>query len=459
MPNLIATIVHPFRSRRAVSSHPQPPRPRAAAEPLESRLHLTASGSLVGDQHALNAASPAAAWGTTRGSAAVVVANVDSGVDYTHEDLYANIWINPAEIPPSVRPTLADTDADGRISFYDLNHPANRPSLTDANGNGSIDAGDLLRPLAAGGWADGVNGRGNPNDRYVDDIVGWDFADGDNDPFDGGTRPGHGTHTAGVTGAMADNTVGISGVAPKVSTMIVRIFGDAGTAAAPSRIAEAVRYAADGGARVATASWQGGGSRRGDALHRAIAYAGRKGQLFVTAAGNDGRDLDSRFFNVYPAEYALPNIVTVAATAADGRLAGFSNYGAAAVDVAAPGSAVLSTLPGNRYGTLSGTSMAAPFVAGAAALMLSANPSLTPAQLKQRLITGSDASPAFAGRTVSRGQLNISNAVLARPGVPPPRAPSAPAAATASIAERVGLSLGRAQLFSSRQIRAAFGFA
>ena len=412
---------------------------------------------------ALAEAAVPRAWDTTRGSAAVVVANIDTGTDYTHEDLYANVWINQAEIPPSVRRTLRDADGDGRISFYDLNAPANRPRMTDVNGNGYIDAGDLLAPTSAGGWEDGVNGRSSGADRYVDDVVGWDFADGDNDPFDGGTRGGHGTHVAGVIGAAGNNGVGVSGVAQRVSIMVVRIFEDAGAGAATRRIAEAVRYAADAGARVANASWQGGGSRNGDELHRAIAYAGRRGQLFVAAAGNHGRDTDSGSFNVFPAEYGLPNVLVVGASAAGGGLAAFSNYGAATVDVIAPGARVLSTLPGNRYGALSGTSMAAPAVTGAAALMVSADGSLTARQIKQRLIAGADRSAPLTDRSVSDGALNVANAVLARPGVrlaaAPGRADARPAPVAGSVAERIGMSLGRATLFSSRRIRAAFGAA
>src|SRR5205823_1247991 len=124
----------------------------------------------------------AEAWNTTRGSAAVVVADVDTGADYTHRDLYDNVWINQAEIPSSVRSSLRDTDGDGRITFYDLNNAANRPLMTDVSHNGYIDAGDLLEPTSLGGWEDGVNGRSNANDVYTDDIVGWDFAENDNKP-------------------------------------------------------------------------------------------------------------------------------------------------------------------------------------------------------------------------------------------------------------------------------------
>src|SRR5207237_4793247 len=145
----------------------------------------------------------------------------------------------------AVPPTLRDTDGDGRITFYDLNNAANRPKMTDVNRNGYIDARDLLNPTSVGGWEDGVNGRSNANDVYTDDIVGWDFAENDNTPFDDGTaNGGHGTHTAGIMGAVGNNGVGISGVAQKVSMMVVRIFNDSGFSASASRIAAAIRYTA-----------------------------------------------------------------------------------------------------------------------------------------------------------------------------------------------------------------------
>ena len=133
-------------------------------------------------------------------------------------------------------------------------------------------------------------------------------------------------------------------------------------------------------------------------------------------AGNNSRNLDSSFYNNYPAEYNLSNIVVVGASTSSAGLASYSNYGSVTVDVVAPGSSVLSTLPGNRYGYLSGTSMATPMVTGAAALLLAANRSLTAAQLKQRLIAGADESTALNNRSVSDGELNVNNALLARSG-------------------------------------------
>ena len=386
--------------------------PAVIGEALEARTHFAATTNdpYYSQQYALANTAVADAWSTTRGSAAVVVADIDTGADYVHRDLHSNIWINQAEIPSAVRSLLSDTDADGRISFYDLNATGNRPRMTDGNRNGYIDAADLLRPRSQGGWEDGVNGQSNANDRYTDDIVGWDFAENDNKPLDdSGKNGGHGTHTAGIIGATGNNGVGISGVIQRVSMMIVRIFADNGSAASSSRIAESIRYAADSAARVMNASWGGTYGNNGDALYGAIQYAGTKNSLFVTAAGNSRWNIDSAAHASYPAEYDLANIVVVGATDASSRLASFSSYGSTKVDVTAPGATVYSTVPGSKYAKKSGTSMATPVVSGAAALMLAANPGLSAAQLKQRLIDGSDESSALNNRSVSDGELNVYN--------------------------------------------------
>jgi serine protease len=290
--------------------------------------------------------------------------------------------------------------------------------MTDVNKNGYIDGGDLLAPVSKGGWADGVNGKSNANDIYTDDIIGWDFAENDNNPYDDGSaNGGHGTHTAGILGAAGNNGVGISGVAQKVSDIIVRIFNDAGYALSDTAIGRAIRYAADNGAKAINASWGGTGGYNGDTLYSAIQYAGTKGALFVTAAGNDGWNIDSSRYNSYPAEYNLDNIVVVGATTSSNSAAYWSDYGSTQVDVFAPGNSILSTLPGGRYGTMSGSSMSAPYVTGAIALMLSANRSLTAPQIKARLISGSDESTTLNNRSASDGKVNVTNAVLNRSGV------------------------------------------
>lgn len=402
---------------------------------LESRtlFAVTTNDPQLGSQYALTNTAVKDAWSVTIGKAKTVVADIDTGADYKHQDLYKNIWINQAEIPSSYKSVLKDVDADGRITFYDLNSSTDKPLMKDVNGNGYIDGGDLLASTSTGGWADGVNGKSNSADVYTDDIIGWDFAENDNNPYDDGSATaGHGTHTAGIIGAVGNNGVGISGVAQRVSLMLVRIFNDSGTSASTSRIASAIRYTADNGSRAANASWGGGGGYNGDSIYTAIQYAGTKNEVFVTAAGNSGLNIDSSSNQFFPAEYSLSNIIVVGADTSSGSRASYSNYGANQVDMVAPGSSILSTLPGNKYGTLSGTSMATPMVTGAVALMVSANSTLTASTIKSRLISGADESTALKDKSVSDGELNVNNAVHAWSGVNLASSSSSSSATTAA---------------------------
>jgi subtilisin family serine protease len=379
-------------------------------ESLEQRRMLTTTpnDTSYASEWGLAATAAGSAWDYTKGSAAVVVADIDTGIDYKHVDLHQNIWINQNEIPSAVKKTLVDTDRDGLFTFYDLNASANKGKVTDVDRNGRIDAADLLTRAKYGGWVDGVDEGKNG---YVDDVVGWDFADNDNNPLD---YDGHGTHTAGTIGAMGNNGTGVAGVNWRVSLMAVKIFDDDGQAAGDRAIAAAIRYSADNGARVSNNSW--GGTSYSQALYDAIAYAGAKGQVFVTAAGNDGRNNDSAYYGSYPSDFNLDNIISVAATTSSGSLASYSNYGQANVDVAAPGSGVLSTYLNNQYARMSGTSMASPHVAGTVALMLAQNSKLSVGQIKSRIINGADQSAALSGTSASGGELNIANAITGKTG-------------------------------------------
>jgi subtilisin family serine protease len=300
-----------------------------------------------------------------------------------------------------------DTNGDQLITFHDLNAPVNAPYVSDGNGNGYIDAGDLLRPLAAGGWEDGLDGPGAANG-FIDDLVGWDFVNDDNKPLD---DHGHGTHTAGIIGAMGNNSLGVVGVAWSVQIMVVKFISAADTA----DMADAPRsitYAAANGARVSNNSWGTTGLRNGDALYNAIKSAGEQyGHIVVAAAMNNGLDNDKSPFRSYPASYDLPNIITVAATDSADKLARWSNYGKVSVDLAAPGVDILSTLPGGQYGYGSGTSMAAPFVTGTIALMLSIDPGLLASEVKLFLLDAVDPVSGLSKKIASGGRLNIDAAV------------------------------------------------
>ena len=287
------------------------------------------------------------AWETTTGSADVTVAVVDDGVDYTHPDLEANIWLNPGE------------SGEGRET------------------NGVDDDG---------------NGR-------VDDWRGWDFVGNDNNPWPWGPDSDHGTHVAGTIGAVGDNEVGIAGVNWSVGLMPARVF-DADGYTTISRLVNAYAYAAANGAAVLNGSFGGGGFSRTE--RNAIAAAPET--LFVVAAGNSGDDNDVE--SSYPCTYALDNIVCVAATDNRDRLAWFSNYGEETVDLGAPGRNVYSTVRGEGYEYFSGTSMATPHVAGVAALLRAADPDASVAQLRDRLFAGVDPLPSLAGRVATGGRLN-----------------------------------------------------
>ncbi|MBC2695056.1 MAG: S8 family serine peptidase [Desulfobacteraceae bacterium] len=295
------------------------------------------------------------AWDLQTGSSSMVVAVVDSGIDLTHEDLAANLWTNPGEIP----------------------------------GNG-IDDDD--------------NG-------YIDDVNGWDFRDNDNDPTD--TSPicgGHGTHVAGIIGAVGNNGVAVVGVNWDVQIMPLRCFGaflGIFCTANDSDIMEAIEYYTDFGVRVSNNSYGGGPSSQ--AMEEVIRASH---SVFAAAAGNDGTNNDTSPH--YPSNYNLDNIIAVAATDHNDQMAYFSNFGIKSVDLAAPGDKILSTLPGNNYDVYSGTSMASPFVAGAAALLLAQDFTLTNMEVKWRLLKGTDplGLPVLTG-----GRLNIYNSLLLEPEV------------------------------------------
>lgn len=261
------------------------------------------------------------AWNLSVGSKKVVVAVVDTGIDTGHEDLAANIWVNEKEV-----------------------------------------AGD------------GVD---NDNNGFVDDVNGWDFLQNDNDPMDvtGAQNPGHGSHCAGIVGAVGNNEKGISGINQSVSLMPLRFLGENGQGDLMNAI-KAIDYAVANGAHVISASFGATVPESGARpLIEAIDRAAAKGVIMVAAAANDGKNNDQ--VSVYPANAA--NLISVAASDSEDKKPSWSNYGQKKVHVAAPGAKIYSTLPlkKGKYGELSGTSMATPLVAGLVALMKSVDPDLT----------------------------------------------------------------------------------
>ncbi len=341
-----------------------------------------------------------AAWNTTTGSDKVIVADVDTGMDYNNPDLIDNTWLNQAEIPSSVLPKLTDVYNNGVITFTDLNNPVNQGpgKIVDTNGDGVITGSDVIAPTSAGGWASGSTQDGNTSE--PDDLIGWNFANNNNNPMD---QNGHGTVTAGEIGAVGNNGIGISGVDWNVQIMPVQAF-DASGNGTDVQAAEAIEYAVQNGAKVINCSFTG--INTDPVFTQAIDYADSEGVIIVAAAGNNALDLDNPLIGFA----AYPNVLTVASIDSDGDLSSWSNYGAATVQLAAPGSNILSTLFGGD-GYMSGTSMAAPFVTGTVALVEAAHPTWSMSQVIGAVVDHTTSDPALAGFVTSGGVLNAAAAV------------------------------------------------
>ena len=288
------------------------------------------------------------AWEVARGGSSVVVGVIDTGIDYTHPDLMANMWTNAGEIP--------------------------------------------------------LNGLDDDGNGYVDDTRGWDFVSDDNDPADDHY---HGTHCAGTIGAVGDNGMGVVGVCHTVRLMALKFLSGSGRGTTSDAV-EAVLYATANHATMTSNSWGGGGYSQ--TLKDAIDAAGAAGVIFVAAAGNDGINTD--LSPSYPASYDSANIISVAASDHNDALASFTNYGATTVDLAAPGVSIYSTSPGNGYRSLSGTSMACPHVAGACALIKAARPAINWADIKSALLNNVDGVDGINGKVLKNGRMNVARSLI-----------------------------------------------
>jgi hypothetical protein len=276
-----------------------------------------------------------------------------------------------------------------------------------------LDTGITLNhpDLAANIWTNPDPGQNG----YTNDFHGWNFVSNNNDPSD---EIGHGTHVSGIVGAVGNNNLGVAGVNWSVSLMPLKICNGEGCDL--SEEIAALEYAVDHGAKVVNASFGGpyGGYKPEE---EAITAAGEAGLLYVASAGNESTNNDA--YPSYPASYDLENIISVAATTSSETLAFFSNYGSTSVSLGAPGQEIMSTLPtsgtyssSTGYGELSGTSMAAPQVAGAAALLWSLHPSWTVQQIRTRLLTTRRPMTALFGKVSSCGELDLGAAT--NPAVP-----------------------------------------
>lgn len=223
---------------------------------------------------------------------------------------------------------------------------------------------------------------------------------------------GHGTHVAGIIGAVANPTSGVSGVVQNVSIMSVKYYSDSNPGSVNLKnTIRAIEYAVENGAKII--NYSGGGPEFSQEEYLAIKKAEAKGVLFIAAAGNEKQDSDLPQNYYYPSAYKLPNIISVAATDIHNKLLRSSNWGKVRVDVTAPGENIYSTLPGGRYGYMSGTSQATAFVTGIAALLLSRDPSLSPAKIKELIRGSADVIPELKDKIASGGRVNAYKALLA----------------------------------------------
>ena len=239
-------------------------------------------------------------------------------------------------------------------------------------------------------------------------IYGWNFVTDQANPND---DHGHGTHVAGIIGATADSDNGMSGVAHKVSIMAVKYYSESNPGSVNLKnTVRAINYAVEHGARII--NYSGGGPEFAEDEYLAIKKAEAKGVLFVSAAGNEHQNTDLSENYYYPAAYRLTNILSVASTDINNNLLPSSNWGKTHVDVAAPGENIYSTLPGGRFGYMTGTSQATAFVTGIAALLLSKDPTLTPVQLKEIIMASVDRFPQLESKLVTGGRVNAYAALL-----------------------------------------------
>ncbi|MBI5168383.1 MAG: S8 family serine peptidase [Candidatus Eisenbacteria bacterium] len=282
------------------------------------------------------------AWDLCTGDPEMKIGVVDSGIDYTHPDLAANIWTNPGEIPGN---------------------------QIDDDGNG-----------------------------YVDDVHGYDFVNGDGDPMDDYK---HGTHVAGTIGAVGHNGIGVTGVCWRCRLVAIKFVNATGSGTESAAV-QALQYALTVGVRLTNNSW--GGMSGGQALLDAIDACGAAGQLFVNSAGNTRWNIDAVL--TYPQCYPSPYIVTVASSDGRDLMSTFSCWGPTQVDLGAPGSLIYSCIPGGLYQNLDGTSMAAPHVTGVAALAWTLFPHASPQAILALILSAVDTIPSMTGKVWSNGRLN-----------------------------------------------------
>jgi len=371
LPGLRLAQVAPEETLDAVAAFRQQPDVVDAEPNYILKADVTSNDPLKNQQYALDKIGAPQAWDTRTGSTGagrIVIGVIDQGIDPNHADLAANIWTNPGEIPNN---------------------------NTDDDGNG-----------------------------FKDDVHGFNFIDNSGTTFSGKPSEDHATHVAGIAGAVGNNGVGVTGVNWSVGLMSLKFlapdgFGDTLRAINAITYARNMRnlWVSTGGTkganvRVLNASF--GGALFSQQFLEAINQANAAGLLFVAAAGNvdDGTlEPNNDLIPHFPSSFDAPNIIAVAASNDVDALPAFSHFGATSVDIAAPGDDIVSTIPGNAYDSFSGTSMAAPQVSGAAALLWAQNPNLTVQQVKNLLMANGNVIPGLANKVLSQRRLNIGNSM------------------------------------------------
>lgn len=325
---------------------------------LENEPEVMMNDPAISQAWGLAKSDAARAWEISTGSRKIVVAVIDTGVDAKHEDLMANLWKNPGE---------SGLDSQGRDKA--------------------------------------TNGIDDDNNGFVDDVHGWNFVSSNNLLTD---NHGHGTHIAGIIGAEAGNKKGIAGISPQVSLMILKYFDPK----VPNtdnlkNTVSAIRYAVKMKANII--NYSGGGTEFSQEEHDAIEEARQQGILFVAAAGNERSNSDHHKY--FPADYGLSNIISVTAIDPSTEVLASSNYGTETVDIAAPGQNILSTLPGNTYGYMTGTSQATAFVTGAAVLVMAHKEITDPEGVKKYILSTGDSKSNLLAKTRTSRQLNLFKAL------------------------------------------------
>lgn len=342
----------------------------ASARPLDLGT-ITSSNEKVADEPSalfndpaiaeawgLKKTDAARAWSLSRGSKDIIVAVIDTGIDIEHEDIKNNLWKNPGE------------------------------TGIDKNG----------RDKATNKIDDDDNG-------FVDDVYGWNFVSNTNNLED---NHGHGCHISCLIGAEAGNGKGISGIAPQVSLMILKYYDPKfPNADNLKNTVKSIEYAVSMGAHII--NYSGGGTEYSQEEFEAVKKASQKGILFVAAAGNEKTNSDKNKY--YPADYGLDNIISVTAIDPVTQVLPSSNYGVETVDIAAPGHEILSCMPKNSYGKMTGTSQATAFVSGAAAIIMAHKKISDPLETKKYILATGDVNSTLSNKTRTSRKLNLFKAL------------------------------------------------